>query len=311
MSSQIIDLRSRANAIQEAASSFFVSAQAATNDGPPYVSRNDTDHYWSMLPTALQLDSQNLQRNVLKFVGDLSSAAKRNPLISQADEHDLRKATKQLRASLNLHVYRSWDAEVINDEGTVLGVAPAGQAEDQPADPVSASKMFNGAISVLLRQLELVEATPDAGLARDLESNPDIARYRKDAVFIMMWIDPSRPELEDVFEAVKECCASFGLRAQRADEIEHEGVITDRVLSEIRTAEFLIADLTGERPSVYYEVGYAHALGKRVIMYRRTGTTINFDLASYNCPEYKNVTELRERKRLANSPSFLRMRLGA
>ena len=99
----------------------------------------------------------------------------------------------------------------------------------------------------------------------------------------------------DLSDAVKEVFAKFDIRAIRADDIEHEGLITQRILSEIKAAEFCFADLSGSRPNVYYEVGYAHTLSRRVILFRKKGTGIHFDLAGYNCPEYVNLGELKQK----------------
>ena len=125
---------------------------------------------------------------------------------------------------------------------------------------------------------------------------PETGKYelKRNKAFILMAMDSEDPELEDVYQTIKDVCASYDIKAYRANEIEHQDRITDRILSEIKTCEFLIADLSHERPNVYYEIGYAHANKKRQILYRKKGTKLHFDLLVHNVHEYKNITDLRE-----------------
>lgn len=141
--------------------------------------------------------------------------------------------------------------------------------------------------------LSLVESVPSS-ISNQLPRQYLQRGHTPNTAFILMWMDPSHAELDDVSNAIKEVCQGFGIRALRADDVEHQDKITDLILQQIDSSEFLIADLTGERPNVYYEIGYAHATGKRPILYRRHDTKLHFDLSVHNVPEYKNITELRE-----------------
>jgi nucleoside 2-deoxyribosyltransferase len=114
-------------------------------------------------------------------------------------------------------------------------------------------------------------------------------------VFILMSMNETDRLLEDVHAAIKQTCAQFDLRAERADDIEHSGRITDKIIERIRAAKILVADLSHERPNVYYELGFAHGLNREVILVAQKDTQLHFDIKDFNVIFYTNTSQLKSR----------------
>lgn len=86
---------------------------------------------------------------------------------------------------------------------------------------------------------------------------------------------------------------SQGFEITRVDEISHTGNITDLILDAINRSRFVVADLTDERPNCYYEVGYAHAQGKPVIILAKEGTQRHFDISTYRWNHWRTHEDLK------------------
>ena len=292
MTPDFSDTRTLLDQLRTAGREFFNSIMHLDDDSSPF-SRLEADHYWSELDDTLQETSTKLQSDLIQITKTIANSMKYSTLLSEADRRDLGTWTKSVRACLRLRMYHAWDTQVLHDEGIVLGVQAAGQSDTTPVHPAQAYGSFERDIRNLLGLADLIDVSPIL-VTDEWRANPQAtAEYEPDTAFVMMQIDPQNPELEDLYNAIKDCFTQFGIEAIRADEIEHEDVITRKIMERIRVSEFLIADLTGERPSVYYEIGYAHALNRKVIMYRNRGGKLHFDLAAYNCPEYSNLTNLK------------------
>lgn len=70
---------------------------------------------------------------------------------------------------------------------------------------------------------------------------------------------------------------SWGI-SSRADDIEHNDDLLDIIYERIRSADAVVADTTHCNPNLFYEIGYAHALGRPTILITRAGETLPFDL---------------------------------
>jgi hypothetical protein len=101
----------------------------------------------------------------------------------------------------------------------------------------------------------------------------------KPFVFILM---PFAEEFNDVYKlGIKPACISAGAYCERVDEQIFQESILDRVYNQIAKADLIISEMTGRNPNVFYETGYAHALGKKVILLTQKSDDIPFDLQHY------------------------------
>jgi len=256
----------------------------------------ERDEFWGKLPESLQSIADSLISRVIKNVPLIAESARMTSYLTQTDQIDLGHAIKGMRSALHLCRYRYWDSDILHDEGTVLGVRSAGQSDDEGIFPDKARQIFEDCYQRISGIVELVNPLTVELAELNIEKRGQLlSGFQPGTAFIMMWMDSRKPELEDVYNTIKRCFEKFGITSERADDIEHDGLITEEIIEKIKSSEFLYADLTGARPSVYYEVGFAHAISKRVILYRKAGERIHFDLAAYNCPEYTNLSDLEEK----------------
>lgn len=101
----------------------------------------------------------------------------------------------------------------------------------------------------------------------------------KTFVFVLM---PFEQSFQDIYEVgIKPACKDAGAYCERVDEQIFVENILERVYNQIAKADVVVAEMTGRNPNVFYEVGYAHALNKRVLLLTQNADDIPFDLKHY------------------------------
>ncbi len=115
----------------------------------------------------------------------------------------------------------------------------------------------------------------------------------KPFIFVLM---PFANEFDDVYKlGIKTACQEAGTYCERVDEQIFTESILERVYNQIAKCDLIISDMSGRNPNVFYETGYAHALGKQVILLTQNVNDIPFDMKHYPHIVYdrNNISQLK------------------
>src|SRR5580658_3641169 len=128
-----------------------------------------------------------------------------------------------------------------------------------------------------------------------MSTTPSVAGAHKTALcYVLM---PFSAELKSVYEAIKTAIADAGVRlgrtisCHRGDEIADTGSIAREIINSIFHADVVVADLSGNNPNVFYELGVAHSMGNKTIMITQACEAVPFDVNAYRFIKYQASPE--------------------
>lgn len=113
-----------------------------------------------------------------------------------------------------------------------------------------------------------------------------VKTQRPHAFVVMQFTSPYNEVYADVIRTI---CQEMGMDVIRADDEYGPGVIIADISRQIVESTVIVADITPVNPNVYYEVGYAHALGKPTVLIAEKGTKLPFDVSPFRTLFYENT----------------------
>ena len=118
-------------------------------------------------------------------------------------------------------------------------------------------------------------------LARDTVALVERLRTSRFVLVIMSFRES--PELSQLYEMVKDICDEVEYKARRVDDRNFLRPIVPEIIRQMYQSAFVIADITGLRANVFYELGFAHGLGKDTVLLAKKGTEKNlpFDIKDW------------------------------
>ena len=118
-------------------------------------------------------------------------------------------------------------------------------------------------------------------------------------VFVVMSFK-DKPDLKDMYASFKAVCGSYKPPYNCYNMVEKRDIkrIFPEILKSIERSAFVIVDLSEGRPNVYYELGYAEALNKPLVITARKGSEIHFDAKDLPIIFWESQEELKAQLKL-------------
>lgn len=124
---------------------------------------------------------------------------------------------------------------------------------------------------------------------------PSSTKNNSKKIFVIMpfekdWSDNTYTMIKDLVNPIS--------TIHRADEITKSGQVTDQIVDAIRDASVVIADITGTNPNVMWELGYAHALNKEIVLLNQEINNSPFDVRGLRQVAYSPSPTEQEKNKI-------------
>jgi hypothetical protein len=173
--------------------------------------------------------------------------------------------------------------EKLGYEGTAGFSVSNDILHDKAKRQSAATALGNGAIQIALREIEeearIVRINPifrGRGFRLDPNSVFTLAPFREP--YNRIYFAHIKPTVE----------AIAGLRCNRADSIADNQAIIEDIWKSINEAAVVLADISGNNPNVFYELGIAHTVGKEVVLLVEGDQRAPFDLTHLRHIRYED-----------------------
>lgn len=112
-----------------------------------------------------------------------------------------------------------------------------------------------------------------------------------------IFLTPFDKRSMELFQICSSVLNRMGILLQRTDNVVDKNDIMMNIIAQIVQAEFVIVNIDGRNPNVYYELGIAHAIGKPTILVSNVDypdDSIGFDVRQKQIVLYKNIEDLEK-----------------